>query len=225
MIAVERPLGCERADVQLIEHQVLPAHPGPIAIGPREPFREHDGRGAVDALGLPQRTGIGAFGTIVEAEGIAQAVGHAHLGVLVVSAVFRVHRHLSPRVVVHQDEAHALGLRRPDPPIDRTVRRPDRPASPRPTAQLRLIHGHCAPPGSLKFPTIPPEGIRPDDPTRPDTLATGDRDSPVESGPSSRLESLWSILPACKFCARSVSGKRPQCALRDPGLRWATPSA
>ena len=63
----------------------------------------------MDALGLPERTGVGAFGAIVEPESVAPAVGHVRLGVAVVAARLRLHRHLSPRLAVDQDEAHPLG--------------------------------------------------------------------------------------------------------------------
>ena len=85
----------------------------------------------MDPLGLPERTGIGTLGAVAEPVGIATARGHACLNVTVVAALLLLHPDRRPRRAVDQDEAHPLRLGCPDPPPDRTVPRPDRPASPR----------------------------------------------------------------------------------------------
>ena len=94
--ALERPLGGERADVQLVEDQVLAADALPAGVGPGEPIGPHDGRRPVDALGLPERAGVGSFGPVVEPEGVAPALGHVRLLVAVVAARLGLHGDLAP---------------------------------------------------------------------------------------------------------------------------------
>ena len=157
--------------MQLVEHEVLPAHPFPIPVAPGESLREQDGRGPVDPLGLPERTGIGTLGAVAEPVGIATAWRHARLDVTVVAALLLLHQDLAPRRAVDQDEAHPLRLGCPDPPPDRTVPMPDRPASPRLPTLVPLIHGDCISLHSRGLPLTRPLalGLTP----RPDPLAAG----------------------------------------------------
>ena len=79
---VERALGRERPDVQLVEHGVEELDTSPAVVGPAEPAGVDDGRGSVDAVGLPARRRVGDRLTAVETEPIAVAVpdivDHAH---------------------------------------------------------------------------------------------------------------------------------------------------
>ena len=93
--AVERALGREGADVQLVEDQVLAADALPAAVGPGEPIRPDDRRRPMDPLGLPERAGIGPLGPAVEPERIATALGDVRLLVAVVAAFLRLHRDLA----------------------------------------------------------------------------------------------------------------------------------
>ena len=61
---LERPFGGESADVQLVEDEIFSTQSLPILVAPGELPRDHDRRGTLDTLGLPERTGVWTFGTI-----------------------------------------------------------------------------------------------------------------------------------------------------------------
>ena len=152
--------------MQFVEHKVLAAHAFPIPVAPGESLRKQDGRGPVDPLGLPERTGIGTLGPVFKPVGIATAWGHARLNMTVVAALLLLHQDLAPGLAIDQDEAHLLRLGRPDPPPDRTVPIPDCPASPRLPTLVPFIHGESISPHSrglqstrpLAFGSTPPFG-------------------------------------------------------------------
>ena len=168
----ERPLGGERADVQLVEDQVLAADPLPAGVGPGEPIGPYDGRRPVDALRLPERAGVGSFGAAVEPEGIAPALGHVRLLVAVVAARLRLHGDLTPRRAVDQDQAYPLRGGCPDPEEDRPVRRSHRAAPPRRPALLGLVHGRLRFASSIPGP--PAQGTLREVPARRRLVFVGD---------------------------------------------------
>ena len=127
--------------MQLVEYQGLAADALPVAVGPGEPIRPHNGRRPVDALGLPERARVGPFGPVVEPEGIAPALGHVRFLVAVVAARLWMHGDLAPRLAVDQDQVYPLRGGCPDPEEDRPVRRSHRAAPPRRPALLGLVHG------------------------------------------------------------------------------------
>src|SRR4051795_2560649 len=62
--AVERPLLAERADMQLVDHEVVERHAVPAVVAPREGAGIEDARRAVHALGLPARARVGPLLTV-----------------------------------------------------------------------------------------------------------------------------------------------------------------
>ena len=156
---LECPFRSESADVQLVEDEIFSTQPLPIAVAPGEPPRDHDRRGTLDTLGLPERAGVCTFGTIAQSVGVSLTRDDPRLGVAIVSAFFRLHGDFAPGIAIDQDEAYSLRPGRPDTPMDRTVTGPDRPASPHPPAIRPLNHGDRISPHSMGFFFDPTFGI------------------------------------------------------------------
>ena len=199
--AVERPLGREGADVQLVEDQVLAADPLPAAVGPGEPIRPDDRRRPMDPLGLPERAGIRPLGPAVEPERIATALGDVRLLVAVIAAFLRLHRDLAPRRAVDQDQADpcaagAQTRKRTDPFGDPTA--PHRRAGPPCLISfiktvLRLFRSRGLRPDEFparfRLAADPMDGrLRP---SRPRSTQRANACSPAGSGLSSRRVSPW----------------------------------
>ncbi len=70
---VERPRVRRRADMQLVDDQVLQRDAAPARVRPREHRRVDDLRGAVDAVGLEARRRVGARVAAVQPVHIARA--------------------------------------------------------------------------------------------------------------------------------------------------------
>lgn len=107
---VERALGRERADVQLIDHITMQRKTDPLFGLPLE-FARHDLRRPVHALRLGARGGIRERVAAFEREPVAGARRHVVGDKLEVPALGRMHRG-ARAVLAH--ELDAFGLRRPD---------------------------------------------------------------------------------------------------------------
>ena len=105
---LERALGREGADVQLVEHEVSDAGRQPLPVGPLERFGVEQPRRAAQALGLPAAGRIGQR-SAVEHEHVVGARGGVHDRL--VDAESRVlHRVLLPV----DAQAHLARMRGPD---------------------------------------------------------------------------------------------------------------
>ncbi len=111
---VEGPLLRERADVELVEDEVLEAHVRPRR-GPREGPRVEHPRGPADPAGLPARARVGQRHA-VEDDLVVVAVGGRQDGRADPEAL------LGERVVLPaQPQPHVLRPGRPDPELDEAV--------------------------------------------------------------------------------------------------------
>ena len=109
---VERALGRERADVQLVQHELGQRRRLEQLVGPRERGRVDDRRGSVDAVGLPARCRVGKLVPAVQAIAVARARRRLHRRrAVAVGAALHGHE---PLVAAEQVQLHVLGAWRPD---------------------------------------------------------------------------------------------------------------
>ncbi len=109
--AVERPLRRERADVQLVEDQLVERDAAPAAVAPVVPRRDHLGRPG-DALGLERRCRVGQLVAAVQSVAVA-AAGACPLGEAREDPV-AAGRERDLVVRIEQHDVDPVGVRRPD---------------------------------------------------------------------------------------------------------------
>src|SRR5262249_5599191 len=106
----EGSLLAERADVELVDHEVVDRHAAPTAVAPLERPRVEDARGALHALRLPARAGIGP----------RLAVGDEEIVVAAERADPVLAVPFEPGLFLNADGA-ALARGRPHAPLSRAV--------------------------------------------------------------------------------------------------------
>ena len=108
----EGALGRERADVELVEHGLLPGPPAPVRVGPGVGVRVHHLAGSVDIFRLVARRRIGDDRSVPEREPVA-AAGRGPIGQHGMPAVLAA-LHRKAGVVARKNERDLRLLRRPE---------------------------------------------------------------------------------------------------------------
>jgi hypothetical protein len=92
--------------MQLVKNEVFSLDAAPSLVIPHEIVRVEHGGWPMDSIGLPQRRGIGPFGAVVEAEGIALPINHARFGMFEESLFESVHGERTPIVSVQEHQTN-----------------------------------------------------------------------------------------------------------------------
>ena len=106
----------ERADVELVDHQVRDRHAGPFLVGPLEGGVIDDLRPAADTVGLRKRARVGQRRTVVEGVRVARTRAGGDR-----DRVQPVGFGLQRVLLVVERERHGLRVRCPHPELDRAV--------------------------------------------------------------------------------------------------------
>ena len=116
--AGERAGGSERADVQLVEDDLLPRPAAPVGMAPAVGGRIDHLAGAMHVVRLRARGGIGNQQIAVDAKPIAGAGTNSRDDELVPTAIASRHGDLTRGITALQAEFDALGIRRPQAEAD-----------------------------------------------------------------------------------------------------------
>ncbi len=117
--AIEGALLAERAEVQLVEHGLVPGPAAPDGVAPAIAQGIDDQARAVDIIGLAARDRIGNANTVRELVAIARAGSGAIGHQLEIAAVLAGHR--QDRIQVLEVQSESLLRRRPKPEAHRAV--------------------------------------------------------------------------------------------------------